>query len=112
MTDTNQSSALTDQQIIEKLAEFIGWEKNEDGSMWVEDGEDIYCTDNKDGRWYVHWNPLRDEGHFMQVLSKAIGVRDVYADYQDYFDGSLYKYCDTPLEERCKVLYSAIIDNE
>lgn len=58
---------MTDQQIIERLAEFMGWEKEytDCAICWLNpySGTRVKIQD---------WNPIEDWNHTMQVIEKFI----------------------------------------
>ena len=115
MTNETTPSALTDQQIIERLAEFMGWTKlyTDRGFDWK--GEYKIMADGND------WNPLQDWNHWRQVEEKMmedVGDNDTYyREYLKYFecpnaDDCIVLYMKADLPTRCKALVSVLQDSQ
>jgi len=56
---------MTDQQTIERLAAFMGWENAPSDEWRMSDGMEFMCMKNE-------WNPLKDWNHTHQVLDKVM----------------------------------------
>jgi len=117
MTDT---LTPTNEQIIERIAEFMGWERHCDtcGGTYVihyihGEGGCHPCEDCSHKEQVKHdWNPLHDWNHWRAVEEKIMEDEELFQNFIHnggyWTDGeyipSTEVYLKSTLEERCKAL--------
>lgn len=101
---------MTDNQIIERLAEFMGWKKGVTMNVW-HDGACIH----------LEWNPLESWNHWRQVEVSVRLDADLWHEFMHEIDvntshvgtpsAATAVFSATDLPTRCKALASIIFPN-
>ena len=104
---------MTDQEIIERLAEFMGW----GGARIDLDGVWMLKTRSLGG---FYWNPLKDWNHWRQVELKIMEDAYILRNFFNAIPRQGYELCEdcenleanlyllTDLPARCKALISIL----
>jgi len=124
---------MTDTEIIERLAEFMGWKAEECEQHMLKQGlyehlgsklcwstGKMIKTSGTRPDWKeqvdYNWNPLKDWNHWRQVEEKLMEdwrlMRKFFESYQDGYaqfrNDSIEKYLQADLPTHCKALVSVL----
>lgn len=76
MNPPKNTPALTDEELIERLAKFMGWVKKVESDTWwcwTNDGKHMVARGvNEVGGSDLRWNPLTDWNHWREVEEKIM----------------------------------------
>ena len=90
---------MTNQQIIERLASFVGLELDREG--WYK------IPGNEDGHTF-QFNPAEDHNHFQMVLEKVMEDWTLWGLFQSEFnDFHLQSYMEATLPEKLEAIFVA-----
>lgn len=117
----DDAAALTDEQIVERLAEFMGWRLNEHG---------MYDTGRKGNKRWLdarYWKPLRNWNHWRAVEEKIMKHDKLYGTYllpgvmkacmgqrtrhlttAEYIGFMAFDYVEADLRTRCLALLASL----
>ena len=122
----------TQQQNIDKLARFMGWEKvtcNKEKSYWewvegwTPEMQKKYecfcvakCSDGVNVPVSCTWNPYESEDDFRMVLEKVIEDKDLRYSFCESFghgtEISIYHYLEATLKQRMDAAIKVISDSQ